>query len=43
MVVFRLAAREVQLDEEVESPAQVAICAPVTNALYKSMFASVLL
>lgn len=42
IVVFRLAAREVHFDEEVESPAQVAIAAPVMKALYKSMFASVL-
>ena len=42
MAVFRFPATEVQSAEELESPAQVAIWAPVAKALYKSIFASVL-
>jgi hypothetical protein len=42
MLVFKFAAVEAQLDEDTESPAQVAIFAPVVRALYNNMFASVL-
>jgi hypothetical protein len=42
IVIFSCAAIDVHVDDEVESPAQVAIWDPVVRALYKSTFASVL-